>query len=629
MKVKDNNKIALFFRVSSEQQVKKGKGLDNQKTIGRGLAKKLGFEIEEFDEGVQSTHKVLNEDREVVLRLIRRIESKKDPIRKVWVYNTNRFGRNFVESSKLVQVFHNYEVEVYQGDSPSPKDLSSFADKFMIDIFNVISSYDNSLRRMISNDGKRSSLLRGNTYIGGTIPFGFIVIKKKLQRHTLESEIVKELFDKYSKNETINELKKWLDSNSQIKPRRSITWSEATIKKMLKNKLYNGVQSWQWKEKLSNGEIKLKGEPITKKIPKTVDDVTFNNVQSRIRNITELRVRDTQIKNKSLLSGLLKCDKCKLPLLSRFRENIGSGNHYYGRCNEHKWKPKEKKIPKSECVVQRSLRIDETNELVLNTLIDLIKKSSTIRETYRTELLNQKETDRNKSIEQSKRIRKKIRNLNKSIEILEENIAIIEVQIVTKERRKSVGKKIIIKSNEEIQKKADELEKLDRKLSVLNEGSKFIDWLDKMSVSVNSIKNQSNEHQRDWIRKFIKNISVEYDDEIKSHKLFINFHIGLVNDGFKKWRNKRGDLIYKIIEGEKNMELIHEYKKRTENVDKEYLKKTITLIKSLLKKGYSNNKICDNLNQKEVKTIRGKQWNKGILIKFRNRYVILDGIPKL
>jgi site-specific DNA recombinase len=235
--MKDNNKIGLFFRVSSEQQVTKGSGLDNQKRMGRKLSKKLGFEIEEFDEGVQSTHRSTIDEREVVLRLLRRIEDKKDPIRRVWVYNTDRFGRNSLESSKIIQTFHNYDVKVYQGDSTTPKDLSSFADKFMMEIFSTIASYDNSLRRMRSNDGKRNSLLKGNTYIGGTIPFGFKPIKKKLELHEVESVIVKELFKKYSRNESTIELKKWLDGNSIIKPRRSFTWNTGSIINMLKNEI--------------------------------------------------------------------------------------------------------------------------------------------------------------------------------------------------------------------------------------------------------------------------------------------------------------------------------------------------------------------------------------------------------
>jgi len=620
--MKDNNKIGLLFRVSSSQQITKGSGLDNQKRIGRELADKLGFEIEEFDEGVQSTHNTLISDRMVVVRLLKRIGDKKDPIRRVWVYNTDRFGRDLVESSKIVQAFHRYGVQVYQSDSPTPKDLSSFTDKLLMDIVISIANYDNSLRRMRSNDGKKSSLLRGNTYIGGTIPFGFKVKNKKLVIHEDESIVVKELFEKYSKNVSTKELKKWLDNNPGINPRRSITWSTGTIINMLKNNLYRGIQTWQWKDELPNGELRLSGEPINVNVPKIIDDKLFNRVQSIISDLNETHVRNSNIKHNSLLSGLLKCDKCNLKLSHRYRENIGSGNHYYGRCTERQWKSNEKKIPRDECYVYKSLRIEETDELVLNTLIDLIKKSSNIREEYRTELLNQKEQNKEISLEKSRKIRKRIGELNKSIENLEEIIAVNEIHIVTKDIRKSLANRIIKKSNDEINKKLYELDDLEKKLSVLNDGSKWIDWIDKMSVGVSGIKNQSKEKQRLWIRKFIRSISVKYDDSTKSHNLRLNFYVGLVNDSFKeKGKDGKGYPLYEIIEGERSMDLALEWKKKVESVDLDHLNSTVKEIKTLLDKGSSNNQICECLNSKGIKTIRGNLWNKDTLIKFKNKYV--------
>ena len=625
----DNNIIALFFRVSSEQQVSKGDGLNNQIRIGRKLASNLGFEVEEFNEQVQSTHHSTIDDREVVLRLLKRIGDKKNPIRRVWVYNTDRLSRNTLEFNKIVQVFHKYDVKVYQGDSTTPKDLSSFTEKFMLEIFGTIASYDNALRRMRSNDGKRSSLLRGNTYIGGTIPFGFISEDKKLVFHERESKIVNELFKKYSLNESSIELKKWLDSLGDTKPRRSITWSLGTIQKMLKNKLYNGIQEWQWKEKLPNGEIKYIGEPIDVKVPKIVDDKTFKIVQSRISEINELRIRNNNIKNQSLLSGLLKCDKCKLQLSNRYRESIGLGNHYYGRCTEHQWRTNEKKITKNECSIQRSLRIEETDELILNTLIDLIKKSKQIREEYRTELLNQKETEFKKSTLKSNTLRKKIKGREKLIQPLENKIALTEVQIVTKEISKSLGEKIIILSKGEIYKITDSLEELKNQLSVLNDGSKWIDWIDKMSKNVGDIRNKSKDYQRKWIRKFIRSILVEFNTETKTHKLSVNFTAGLVDDSIKKvGKNENGLPIYNIIEGSKSLELNHQWVKRVENIDEEYISNTITEINNLKNKGLSYNEICVNLNDNGIKTSRGKDWKKDTLIKFRNKHNSVETIPK-
>ncbi len=305
------------------------------------------------------------------------------------------------------------------------------------------------------------------------------------------------------------------------------------------------------------------------------------------------------------------------------------GNHYYGRCTEHQWRTNDKKIPKSECLVKKSLRIEETDELILNTMIDLIQKSSTIREEYRIRLLNQKEKDKDISKEKSIEIRKKIRVLSKSIESLEYKIAITEVQKVTKEVSKSIGNKIISISKDELNKKSEELEDLENKLNILKDSSKFIDWLNNMSKDIKGIKTKPKDYQRDWIRQFIRSISVVYDDLTKTHKLEINFHVGLVDDTFeRKGYDDKGELIYEIIEGRKNMILNHKWVKRTERIDEYYLKKIIIQINILKSKGYSNIQICENLNDQGIKTIRNKLWNKGSLIKFRNKYITPEIIPK-
>lgn len=627
--MKENNIIGLLFRVSSEQQVRKGDGLQNQKDIGRKLCKKLGFDIEEFDEGVQSSYDIELEEREVLFNLIKRIEDKKNPIRNVWVYNTDRLGRSSSAYYKTIETFYKYEVKIYQGNSTTPTDLSNFTEKLLINILGAISSYDNELRRMRSNQGKRNSLLRGNTFIGGTIPFGFSVSNKKLVIDDKEKNIVKDIFFKYSRGTSTIEIKKWLDRNNNIKPRRSNNWNQGTIQKMLRNELYNGVQTWRWKKTLPNKEIKYIGEPIKVKVPKIIDDDTFKIVQRKITEITTLRIRNIKERDKTLLGGLLKCEKCKLLLSHRFREELGYGNHYYGRCNEHQWRTNEKKIPKSECSIQRSLRIEETDELVLNTLIDLLKKSANHREKYRVEILNQKEKNKEIAKEKSKKLRKKIKNLSNTIESLEDIIASTTVQMGTKETPKSIGKKIIKESHKDIIKRNGELDDLERELSILKDGSKFIDWIDIMGKDTSKIKLKPKKTQREWIRKFVKNIIVEYDANTQSHKLKINFFIGLVDDSWKRMgRDERDILEYEITEGKKSIELIHNWVRKKEKIDKSYLNKAISEIKRLKNKGYTNNQICDELNREKVKTIRGKKWNKDILIKFRNKYVTKETIPK-
>lgn len=76
------------------------------------------------------------------------------------------------------------------------------------------------------------------------------------------------------------------------------------------------------------------------------------------------------------------------------------------------------------------------------------------------------------------------------------------------------------------------------------------------------------------------------------------------------------------------MELNHQWVKKTNNIDSEYLESTIKDIKLLKKRGNSNDQICDSLNNNGIYTTRGKLWNKHTLIKFRNKYITNETIPK-
>ena len=106
-----------------------------------------------------------------------------------------------------------------------------------------------------------------------------------------------------------------------------------------------------------------------------------------------LHLNDIRNKNNQneipLLKGILKCKKCGLVLSHRFRET----NHYYGRCKETKWKYNNKKFDISDCSIGKSLRIEETDVKVFETIIDVIRNSKKIKEQYKTKNLTPKWED--------------------------------------------------------------------------------------------------------------------------------------------------------------------------------------------------------------------------------------------
>ena len=288
-----NEKIGLLLRVSTQVQEKDGTSLEVQEKTGRKLSEKLGLEPIVFNEGSQSSFKVEIEERIKLVELLDEIENNK--ISNIWVFNTDRLGRNSQSWLSIYKILLYKGVKVYVGNSDKPYDLDNPLDEFIMGILSQISQYDNKLRRMRSVLGKRNSLKSGNTFVGGTKPFGYDVDGKKLVLNKEESECVKEIYQMYKNGKSTMEIKTYLDIKTPFKPKRSKNgWNIGTIQKMLGSTLYRGEQKWEWKERV-RGEEKIV-DTIILKTPKIIPIKLWDEVQKilEIKNYiktTQKRIR--------------------------------------------------------------------------------------------------------------------------------------------------------------------------------------------------------------------------------------------------------------------------------------------------------------------------------------------------
>lgn len=622
-----NEKIGLLYRVSSLQQETDGNSLDVQREMGRKISQKLGVGYIEYDEGVQSSFNVEVNLRPKLVELLNEIQ-KENGIRKVWVFNTDRLGRTSQSWYSILKLFLDYGVQIYIGeDYKKPYDLTNSVDKLVIGVLSLISQYDNELRRLRSVMGKRNSLKSGNTYLGSTIPFGYSVKGKKLFVNVKESEYVKKIFSMYDEGKSSMNIKIFLDKQLDIKPRRSrYGWNIGTIQKMMRNKLYIGEQVWEWKEKLPNGEEHIV-ETITIDIPPIVEIDLWKRVNDRMN----LHLNDIRNKNNQneipLLKGILKCKKCGLVLSHRFRET----NHYYGRCKETKWKYNNKKFDISECSIGKSLRIEETDVKVFETIIDVIRNSKKIKEQYKTKNLTPKwedETLLKKRIGTTKKyLNEKIKERNNC----ENEIVEIEYDIRTNKITPSLGEKLKTKFLNTIEVLNEEVLKLQKELKLVSNSKGWVNWIDNMSKEIDSIRNTSIENKRDFINKNILEVKVEYDKNLKSHKLDIDFRFPIVGDKFQydlnESRDDKGFKKYEILEGSTNktieVPLVTYRKKQNEN-DREKLNSEIIKLKE--EGGFSLQEICNKLNEKKLFTPTKKKWDKP---KLSSYYKTLKGkVPK-
>ncbi|NVJ46387.1 MAG: recombinase family protein [Cytophagia bacterium] len=617
-----NRKIGLLFRVSSKPQEIDGGGLEVQKRMGKIVSQKLGLEGVEFNEGVQSSYKVEITQRPKLVELLDEIQ-KPNGIRKVWVFNTDRLGRYSNSWYSILKVFMDYGVEIYIGDDLKPYDLSSSVDKLTISILSSISQYDNELRRMRSILGKRNSLKNGNTWVGGTIPFGYSVEGKKLVVNPIESQHVKKMFEMYDNGKSTMNIKVYLDRQPDINPRRSkVGWNVGTVLSMLRKEIYKGVQIWEWKEKLPNGEIEVV-ESFELKVPSIVDEKLWNSVQEKINNEYPLHF-DGRSK-KSLLKGLLVCPKCKLRLGHRFKSN----NHYYGKCNEVNWRKVGDLIDSKNCPLKKSPRMEDLDEKVLDVVLNVIKDSKKIRENYKSKNLHPKFEEEKKIKTQRETIERKLRTKKSELSKVEEEEIKIEFDVRIGKLTEKQGVSLSQKFKEHIKNINDEIEELSGKLDVISNSKGWIDWLERMNRDLEKVRSYSLEKKREFLFDVIKEIQVQYNPKNQSHKLDIRFLLPLVGDeilydierdekGFKTCQLKDGVSIYQT-------ELDSNIPNNSKNQSyKDRLIKKVIFLRE--KEGLSFEKICEKLNSEGFKPMNGGNWYKSRISSFYNYNK--DRLPK-
>ena len=469
------HKIGLLLRVSTKVQEEEGTSLEVQEQMGRELSEKLGLEPIIFNEGSQSSFRVEIEERIKLVELLDEISNNQ--INNIWVLNTDRLGRNSQSWFSIYKILISKGVRVYVGKSDKPFDLDNPMDEFIMGILSQISQYDNKLRRMRSVLGKRNSLKSGNTFVGGTKPFGYDVEGKKLVLNKEESECVKTIFKMYSEGKSTMDIKTYMDIKTPFKPKRSKSgWNTGTIQKMLGSTLYKGEQRWEWKEKV-RGEEKIV-DTILLKTPKIIESKDWEYVQMILED--NMRSKDNSKINQTLFDGLLQCKSCEMKLSIKTKSD-SIYDLYSCRSVEYKWKNPQKWGTKHKnCTLKKSVRVGTTDKVMIDHLIEILKDSKRVRENFKVKSISPKFEDVDNIKTQTNKKKKYLSEKRKKKEKLEESLVDTEVKILTDEVSKSVGKKMKIRIYELISEVDSEINDLLREINVFDNSSVWIDWLNQM-----------------------------------------------------------------------------------------------------------------------------------------------------
>ncbi|WP_213586635.1 recombinase family protein [Paenibacillus sp. J2TS4] len=370
-------KVAIYTRVSTEEQAEQGYSIEAQLDTLRNYCKLYGKEIHEeyVDAGISGTS---IEGRFALQRLLK--DAEKNLFQEVLVWKINRLARNSLDLLTTIEQFKRLNIsfrsftENFETETPTGK--------LTLQMMSAIGEFE---RNTIVENVKMGMRQRAKTgKHNGKLPLGYQVIadpgdpsgRSKVIIVEAEAIIVRKIFELYAIGRGLKSIANELN-HSGYKTKTGNTFSTTAIKEILNNPFYNGKIRYNryenWSDKRRRGKS---AEPIIAdgKHEAIISDVLWEKVQFLLqkKSFTPSRIFDGEF----LLSGLIRCPKCGAAMVaSRTRSKTKTGEHVnrlYYSCGAFRSKG-------SSVCSANSIRKQEAEEEVMNRLTRVLSKERILR----------------------------------------------------------------------------------------------------------------------------------------------------------------------------------------------------------------------------------------------------------
>ena len=223
--------------------------------------------------------------------------------------------------------------------------------------------YVENLRRGVKR-GMRENALKG--YVNGKTPLGYRRGKdKKYEIDPYEAKAVREIFERYARNEPIIDIVRWLNDNG-YKTTTGGQFNKNSLRRILTNDKYIGVYRYD--------DIVI--EDI---VPPIIDRELFERVQSTFEYNKHFRAKQKAI-DPYLLTGKLFCGHCGAMMIGESGTSRHGTTYRYYKCATRKREHAcDKKIERKEWIertvveyTKNYVLTDENIEKIAEKVVELI-----------------------------------------------------------------------------------------------------------------------------------------------------------------------------------------------------------------------------------------------------------------
>ena len=346
-----SKRVAIYARVSTDEQAEKGNGLDVQKERLRKYCESQAYSLDDqnvyVDEGYSGSLAI--DKRPELTRLFDDARAKKFEV--VIVYRLDRFFRS---TRKLLDAIEDLsEMKIEFKSATEPFDTGTANGKFVVQMLGAIAELEReTIKERMSGGRERSA--RDGKWVTGVPPYGYQVDKKtkKLSIVPDEAAVVRQFFEwlvyeKCSLHEITkraNEKNLPAPKHKTFKKRKTLNyWWKRTINRILVNEVYTGEFYYRKYKRpfvclnsvTDEKHQRDKSEWIKLDVPAIISVDLFQASLRQLKKNRDDSVRNT--KRPYLYTKLLYCGETGLKLQSSYKAprfhkdspHFGKGYHTY------------------------------------------------------------------------------------------------------------------------------------------------------------------------------------------------------------------------------------------------------------------------------------------------------------
>ena len=533
--------LHIYTRVSTAVQADEGMSLETQRELGIKRAKELGFEYQVWNEGGRSSNHEGVDKRPVLSQVYSKIKSGE--IKHFFVYDQSRLSRNDEVSSLFRVECNRNGVTLYTRDGRY--DLSNNTDQFMKKIMDAVAELDNAQRAERTRLGKLARIKQGR-WMGGPPPYGYAIENHHLVTNPEEAKWVVRIFEEYANKTATIDIKLMLDTHGVEPRRRGGTWALGSIQALMRNTHYIGY--WDYTDKRS-------GETVRVDCPRLLSSDLWSRVEATKKVNADRRSGGIAVRHFYMLRGLLRCGHCGTLLSGVFRPNADNGLYH---CPK-KVRVWSKRPPEKEdkwkrgrvCKMTRSLNVKETDELVWDTVLEVMGKSHLLKEDIKTGTFEQV-GKAGLTAEQVAGHKARIAQLKKHVKKFIEALAVVETNRILE--RIAEDQYPLIRANVTAERLSteSEIDRLQEEIEGVAKNKRWVDWLDRFQKRLREHKKFNPEQRKAFLEGMLTSIEVELVEE-NTHKLTINFELPVVEDDIEYVDSKRKTEGYRVKEGKRSL----------------------------------------------------------------------------